>query len=290
MKKLILTAMLVLSSSTFSVAEDELILNLSDGVTWKGVFDAGFRPKHLSDGIYMCRQYGVNLTITLGSEDSLNLGKGDVDFSVKQDGLVLVSFYGRENRSLEEARKKSEAFAKMFGEDLTRRAELDTFETKHEVDYGGRKLDPPEIEEHVDLDTATNAAKVGDFSIIYGFGDSYRDDLPLVERLSVALNSQEAKRAKRLTEKIRPPEGYEHVSLEPTQDAAEPSSENTTPNIERETGYVEVSRPERQHNVVKDDTVTRGKNHLLWVIGGVLLLGVVVILVRVLRRGQASEG
>lgn len=288
MKRVSIYAFLMLAISTFCLAEDELILDLRDGVTWKEVFEAGFRPKHLSDGIHMCRQYDVNITIELDPDNSLNLGKGDIDFSVKEDGLVLLSFYGRENRSLNEARQKSEAFAKMFGEDLTRRAELDTFVTKHEVDYSGRKLDPPEIEKHVDLDTATNAAKIGDFSIIYGFSDSYRDDLPLVERLSVALKSQEAKRAKRLTEKIRPPAGFEHVSLEPTQDAAEPDSEITAPNIEREAVDVEVSRPEQEREVAEDDMVTENGNLLLWVVGGVLLLGVAVILVRAFMRGRAS--
>lgn len=271
-------------------AQDRCVLDLSDGVSWSEVFQAGFRPHHIRDGKFGCKQYGVDVTIkTHRFPDGIHLGVGDVQFSLLEGNLVVgLAFYGRENRSLNEARKKSEAFAKMFGEDLTRRAKLDTFETKHEVDYGGRKLDPPEIEEHVDLDTATNAAKAGDFSIIYGFSDSYRDDLPLVERLSVALKSQEAKRAKRLTEKIRPPAGYEHVSLEPTQDAAEPESEIITPNIEREDGEVEVSRPEQKRKVAEDDTVTENRNFLLWIIGGVLFLGVVVIFLRALRSGRAS--
>lgn len=266
------------------------MLDLSDGVSWPEVFQAGFRPQYIRDGKFGCKQYGVDVTIkTHRFPDGIHLGVGDVQFSLLEGNLVVgLAFYGRENRSLDEARKKSEAFAKMFGDDLTRRAELDAFETKHEVDYGGRKLDPPQIEEHVDLDTATNAAKVGDFSVIYGFSDSYRDDLPLVERLSVALKSQEAKRAKRLTEKIRPPEGYEHVSLEPAQDAAEPDSEITASNIEREVEDLGVSRPEQEPEVAEDNTVTEDKNLLLWMIGGVLLLGVVVILVRALRRGRAS--
>lgn len=271
-------------------AQDRCVLDLSDGVSWPEVFQAGFRPHYIRDGKFGCKQYGVDVTIkTHRFPDGVHLGVGDVQFSLLEGNLVVgLAFYGRENRSLDEARKKSGAFAKMFGDDLTRRAELDTFETKHEVDYGGRKLDPPEIEEHVDLDTATNAAKVGDFSVIYGFSDSYRDDLPLVERLSVALKSQEAKRAKRLTEKIRPPEGYEHVSLEPTQDAAERDSEIAVPTTEREVGDVEVSRPEQEREEAEDDMVTVNGNHLLRVVGGVLLLGILFILIRAFRRGRAS--
>lgn len=280
---------LFMSLSVFCRAEQQVVLDLSDGVTWQDVFEAGLRPSHLSDGIDMCRQYDVDLSIKGVSGGVLHLGKGDVDLSVREGGLLVgLSFYGRENRSLEEARAKSRSFVEMLGGHVTQQAALDTFRVKHEVGYSGQKIDPPEIEEHVDLKTTTNAARIDDFSVIYSFSDSYLDDLPLVERLSVALKSQEAKRAKRLTEKIRPPAGYEHVSLEPTQDAAEPESEITTPNIEREDGDIEVSRPEQERKVAEDDTVTESRNLLLWIIGGVLFLGVAVILFRAFMRGRAS--
>jgi len=153
-----------------SAAEDEIILNIGDGVTWEAVFDAGFRPIHLSDGIYMCRQYDVNLLIENSGSSVLNLGRGDVDFSVKQDGLlVLISFYGRENRTVQEAKKKTNIFTDIFKNDLIRKADLKTFTTIHKVDYSGKIIDPPALEEHVDLKTASNAAKVGNFSVIYSF-------------------------------------------------------------------------------------------------------------------------
>ena len=288
MKRYIFVA-LFMSLSLFCRAEQQVVLDLNGGVTWMKIFEAGFRPVHLSGGEFMCTQYDVDLSIRGISGELLNLGKGDVDFSVKEGGLlVLMSFYGRENRSLEEARRKSNSFVEMLGGHVTQQAALDTFRVKHDVGYGGQKIDPPEIEEHVDLKTTTNAARIDEFSVIYSFGDSYFDDFPLVERLTVALKSQEAKRAKRLTEKIRPPAGYEHVSLESMQDSAGPDSETTAPNIEREDGDVEVSRPEEERKVAEDDTVTENRNHLLWIIGGVLLLGVVGILVRAFKRGRAS--
>jgi len=279
----------MLSVFTVSHSQDRCVLDLSDGVSWSEVFQAGFRPHHIRDGKFGCKQYGVDVTIkTHRFPEGINLGVGDVQFSLLEDNMVIgFAFYGRENRNLDEARQKSEAFANMFGEDVTRRAELETFETKHEVDYGGRKLDPPEIKRHVDLDTATNAAKIGEFSIIYGFGDSYRDDLPLVERLSVALKSPEAKRAKRLTDKIRPPEGYEHVSLEPNLNDAAPESESAPPDTGRELDNAKVTGRDRDPEVA-EEAPTDKPNLLLWIIGGVLLLGILFLLIRAFLRGRAS--
>lgn len=202
------------------IAQNRVTLDVSEGVTWEQVFAAGLRPQHLNGGLYMCTEYGVDLTIkTTEPNLELHLGVGDVDLKVKADHrLVHLSFYGRENRTLEEAKYKSQAFAKMFSGKITQRATLETFENKHEVGYAGEEIRPPEIESHVDIDTTTTVAKSGDTLIIYSFVDSYEDINPLAERFSVSLESKEAKRAKRLTEKIRPPVGYEHISLEPRED------------------------------------------------------------------------
>jgi hypothetical protein len=282
---------LLWSISAVCHAEKQLVLDLSDGITWKGVFDAGFRPKHLSDGIYMCRQYDVDLSIRFSSEVLLPLGRGDIDFSVKENNLIIgFSFFGRENRSLDEARQKSSAFAKMFEGYVTQRAGLKTFQTRHKVDYIGRKVAPREIEEHVDLKTTTNAAKIGDFSIIYIFRDSYMNDLPLVERLSVALKSQEARRAKRLTEKIRPPEGYEHISLEPNQydDITEKESHGTETN--REHGNPGIPKPWVKAEVAQEaTTVTEYPKRLARIVGGVLLTGILILQIWAFIRGRASE-
>lgn len=196
---------------TVCVADDQVVLDLGEGVSWKGVFDAGFRPYHIRGRKFGCKQLDVDVTIkTQDFPQGIKLGKGDASFSLLESHLMIgFSFYGREKRSLEEAQSKSKMFAQMFGENVTEQAKFTTFENKHEVDYNGQKIVPPRIEEHVDLKTTANAAKIDDFSIIYSFSDSYSDDFSLVERLSVALKSNEAKRAKRLTEKIRPPEGYE---------------------------------------------------------------------------------
>lgn len=279
----------LMGSCVMCHAQKQVTLDITDGITWKEIFDSGFRPKHLSDGIYMCRQYDVDLRIKSPSGELLHLGRGDVDFSVKEGGLVvLVSYFGRQNRTLEEAKIKSAEFSKMFGESVTKRATLKTFQNKHEVDYSGRKINPPQIEEHVDLKTTTNAAKVGDFRIIYGFSDSYLDDLPLVERLSVALKSKEAKRAKRLTEKIRPPVGYEHISLEPNQETEEPEKRVSKGESRQEQDDVRSSQSRKKQELESDEAVEEKLSNLPWIIAGVLLVGILALLFKTFKGKSAS--
>lgn len=273
-----------------SYAESKVVIDLTEGITWEKVFDAGFRPQYIRDGKFGCRQFNVRVVITTKEfPEGIDLGSGDVQFSLKENNLVIgFSFFGRENRSLVEAREKSMTFAKMFGDDTTKQAKFNVFQVKHEVDYSGRKLNPPEVEEHIDLETTTNAAKVGDFSIIYSFGDSYRNDLPLVERLSVALKSQEAKRAKRLTEKIRPPEGYEHVSLESGQGDPTLESESPTPDVVHVDKQAHAVSFNRNSVDPEDRVATEVINRLPWVIiGGLLLLGTLIFLVLVSLRGRS---
>ena len=275
--------------SLFCRAEQQVVLDLNGGVTWQEIFEAGLRPSHLSDGIDICRQANVNLSIRSISGDILHLGRGDINLSVREGHLLVVlSFRGREKRSLKEARAKSRSFVKMLSEHVTQQASLDTFRVKHEVDYRGRKIDPPEIEEHVDLKTATNAAKIDDFSVIYRFSDSYFDDLPLVERLSVTLKSQEAKRAKRLNEKIRPPAGYEHISLEPNQVAEKPEKRVSNGESRQDKEDVRSSQSRKKQEVEREETVEVKSSNLPWIIAGVLLVGILALLFKTFKGKSTS--
>lgn len=269
---------------TVCVADEQVVLDLSEGVSWKGIFDAGFRPYHIRGGKFGCKQLDVDVTIkTQDFPQGIRLGKGDASFSLLENYMMIgFSFYGRENRSLEEAQSKSEMFAQMFGENVTEQAKLTTFENKHEVDFSGQKIVPPRIEEHVDLKTTANAAKIDDFSIIYSFSDSYSDDFPLVERLSVALKSNEAKRAKRLTEKIRPPEGYEHISLEPELGNGELGEKSAELENKSE------RQPSASKKLVQKESILsekpRSLSWLYWILGS-LIWGGIGVLVRNSRKG-----
>lgn len=279
-----------ISMVTICHAQKQVVLDLANGVTWRDVFDTGFRPTHLSRGQYMCTEHDVAVTIQNSKTGlEIDLGVGNVDFKLKENHqLIQILFYGSEKRSLDEARAKSEIFAKMLGEGMTQRATLETFQNKHEVDYSGRKIDPPAIEEHVDLETSTNAAKINDFAIIYSFNDSYQDHKPLLEHLSVTLQSKEAKRAKRLTEKIRPPEGYEHISLEPNQEKEEAEKRISKGELKQERDDVRTSQSRKRQEIESEEAVEEKPSKFPWIIAGVLLLGILLLLFKTFKGKSTS--
>jgi len=202
MKQLVISLLIFCTFWGSSLAaEDEIILTIGEEVTWKSLFDAGFEPHHVRDGVTRCRQFNVIFGIRVhAAGEVLYMGKGDVWFDLLDNHvLVHMSFYGRENRTVEEAEQKTEMFVRMFGDHLTKKSVVRRYEATDRVDHSD----------------AVNHAKLGDFSIFYNFGDSYERDEPMLERFSVSLKSKIAKRGKRLKTKIKPPEGYEHISLEP---------------------------------------------------------------------------
>lgn len=200
-----------------SASADTAVITLDNGFTWKAVFDAGFRPSHIGDGTYGCRQMNVHVKIRKqeGGE-ILDLGIGDVEFSLRDGHLLdLISFYGREYRAVEEVEKKSDVFSRILGSTVRQRAKISWFEVEQTEDYSGRKIDPPEVTRQVDDKDAENGAKIGDLSIVYSFRSANSREKPMVERLSIALRSPEAMKGRPLKTKIEPPAGYEYVSLEP---------------------------------------------------------------------------
>ena len=182
-------------------SEGEFELTLSEGLSWQKVFEAGFRPVHKRDGRFGCEQRDVKLGVLLREGGpTMHLGRGDIEFSlVENHQIVLVVFYGRENRTVEEVRANADLFAQIFGEHVTWRSDFQ---------FGNSNG-------NVDNRNAGMAAKVGDWSIGYGYSRTGDPKGPLVERISMAWKSDKARRAKRMKEKISPPTGYENVSDRP---------------------------------------------------------------------------
>ena len=209
------------------------------------MFDAGFRPFYTGDGIDKCRQLNVHLQIRKqeGGE-ILDLGIGDVEFSLRDDHLlVLVAFYGREYRTVPEVEEKSEFFARIFGDAVTQKSKIAWFETEHSVDYGGRKIDPPQIIRQVNDKDASNHAQIGEHSIFYYFRSGINKVTPMVERFSISLGSSQAYNSSLLKTKIQPPVGYEHVSLEPKTDKSPKVSNSSAPEDSTASSRPEKIRP-----------------------------------------------
>lgn len=270
----------------------EAMLNIDEPLTWKSVFDAGFRPSHVRDGLDKCRQLNVHVKLkTSKGAEVLDLGIGDVEFSLRDGHLLhLLTFYGREYRSVAEVEEKSRVFWRMFGGKVTRKAEIGWFEVKNTISYSGRPIDPPEITRVVDDKNAVNHAKSGDASIFYDFHSANSRDKPMVEQFSISLNSTEAMTAGRLKTKIEPPAGYEHVSLEPA--LAETAPSPTVPPDEPATRIqpsptvgTAKSTPTPDRPMAEQPTDESSNNFPWpWIIGAILLLAVAGGVLFKLRR------
>ena len=119
-----------------------MVLDVTHGVTWESVFDAGFRPYYIQEGNFSCNQLDVDLSIRFADcEKILHLGRGDANFEIlDKHTVVLFSFYGRENRTIDEARKKSEDFTQIFKGSIEITAKLSESDVIHNMDYSGKKL------------------------------------------------------------------------------------------------------------------------------------------------------
>ena len=79
-----------------------VLITLDHGFTWKAMFDAGFRPVLVRDGLDKCCQLNVHLKIRKQEKgEILDLGVGDLEFSLLDEHfLELVAFYGHERRAV----------------------------------------------------------------------------------------------------------------------------------------------------------------------------------------------
>lgn len=271
-------------------AGGEAIINVDEPLTWKSVFDAGFRPSLVGDGLDKCRQLNVHVKLkTATGAEVLDLGIGDVEFSLRDGHLLhLLAFYGREYRSVIEVEEKSRAFARMFGDNVTRKAEIGWFEVTNTVDYGGRAIDPPEVDRVVDHKNAINHAKRGDLSFFYNFRTANNRDRPMVERFSISLKSTEAMTVGRLKSRIEPPAGYEHLSLEAGSAEAVPSPPVEPKEHATRTSQSPSTVPDQPASVSEQTSVTAATDGASrdfswpWIIG--LIIVAVGVFVKVKRK------
>lgn len=236
----------------YTYAETAL-LNLDHGFTWKAMFDAGFRPTHTDDGIDKCRQLNVHVQIRKheGGE-ILDLGIGDVEFSLRENHLLeFMIFYGRERRTVAEVERKSEVFARIFGDAVTQKSKIAWFETKHSVDYGGRIIDPPITTREVNDKDASNHAKMDEQSVSYYFRSGINKITPMVEHFSISPKTSLNYYVPLLKKKIQPPVGYEHISLEPnTEKPPKASNSNDSPR-----NSTASSRPEKIRSSTDNNSI-----------------------------------
>ena len=172
---------------------EQKTLTISENLSWKSVFDDGFHPIWRIGGQTRCQEAEVDFGIKFNGK-TLKIDRGDIQFDIYNDEyLALISYYGRVKYTEKEALNKIKEFKRLLGSNIKPNKE------------GGIKA----------------WAQIGDYVVLLSFRDSMFENKPYVSDLIISNRSANRKskiREKLLGDpnaKVQPPEGYEHLSLDP---------------------------------------------------------------------------
>lgn len=191
-------------------------LRFDDRVTWKQIFDFGFRPKHL-EGLERNTCVSQNQSFWVefkGRESKFRVQDGRVSFSfLYDDFLSMVWHQSTEAITLEEGTRRADEFRKLFDGYIIQEITMP------------RLIDPSGL---VDAGNDENNVKVrvGEYLITYGFDNSTRKDKPIIPHFYITWSFPEMpdSRSKDSGDVVRPPKGYEWYSLDPEVSTPDPGS------------------------------------------------------------------
>lgn len=190
-------------------------------ITWKQVFDSGFRPKHLGglEGS-KCVSEGQPMGVKLQQDGpAFEVTAGRIRFAmVEGTRLTVIWHQGSDAITMREGEDQVARFKAVFGSSVVQEIKMP------------RRIDPSGL---VDAGNEENdiRARVGRYLIYYGFDNSFRADKPIIPHFYIALNYPGIPQHKvnRGAYKIPPPEGYEWYSLDPAIDTPSPGVRNPVP-------------------------------------------------------------
>ncbi len=197
-------------------AADAPILRFDDRVTWKQIFDSGFRPKHL-EGLERntCISQSQSFFVEFkGRESKFKIDNGRVSFSFFYDDfLSMIWHQSAEAITLEEGRRRADEFRKVFDGYIVQEISMPPL------------IDPSGL---VDAGNDENniKARVGEYRITYGFDNSLGKDKPIIPHFYITWSfpGMPDSRMKDSGDVVRPPKGYEWYSLDPKVSTPDPAS------------------------------------------------------------------
>ena len=250
-------------------------LRFDDRVTWKQMFDFGFRPKHL-EGLERNTCVCLNQSFWVQFKDRdlrFKVENGRVSFSfLFDDFLSMVWHQGGEAITLDEGKRRADEFRKVFDGYIVQEMSMP------------RLIDPSGL---VDAGNDENNVKVrvGEYLIWYGFDNSLGKIKPIIPHFYITWNfpGRPDVRLKDSGDVVRPPEGYEWYSLDPKVNTPDPGSTST--NLPKaEIKEAKKESPEMPQVEAKDKPsesprVANKDQKSVWVLGLVSVLVVVILLV-----------
>jgi hypothetical protein len=197
-------------------AEDIPVLRFDDAVSWKQIFDFGFRPKH-NDGLedHMCICPNQSFWVQFKNRDQkFKIENGRVAFTFSDgDFLEMVWHQGTEAITLEEGKLRVGEFRKVFDGYIVKEITIPPL------------IDPSGL---VDAGNAENniEARIGEYVIWYGFDNSFGTKKPIIPHFYITWSfpGMPDTKPKDVRDVVRPPKGYEWYSLDPKVNTPDPAA------------------------------------------------------------------
>jgi hypothetical protein len=207
--------LLLCSGPGFGAETAPPVLRFPDGISWKAVFDAGFRPKHipgLERKMTECRNQPLRFELE-GSSEAFILDPGRLSIELRPDDSVRLFMHtSHVPISMEEGEMRLMTLRRIFEKHLIRKGWM-----------------PPVMDERGSVMTSSEqgaAARIGMYGFTFGFTASSRRDLPLIACFQLAWVGTGNERTSNIRRKIvAPPAGYEWYSMDPKVHTPDPGSE-----------------------------------------------------------------
>ena len=191
-----------------------LELQFPPAVTWKEVFERGFRPKHVS-GLESERVECLEqeLIFRYREKPGFLLDQGRLMFELQSDDSIrIINHIGRVPISMEEAGKRMQLFHNLFSQELIQRGSVPPLMDK---ERGGVAA----------LSDYYATAEFEGYTIHYGFTASFQPRKPLLPEFLIALrHNMKAVPLPIRRKTVEPPQGYEWYSLDPKVSTPDPGA------------------------------------------------------------------
>lgn len=274
MIRIITISLLVLASVLSPVRAEVPTLRFPEEFSWKGIFDAGFRPKHISGleaDIAECRDQ--EMIIQFKDKVAFPLDRGRLAFHVQSDDSIRIAEHiGRVPITLQEAKKRLTLFHEVLSDRI--------------VSKGSLPLIADEKDGIVNTYTGQSAVGIVDgLRISYRFTSSLQKEKPVLPVLVISHERKKgALRPPIRRVDITAPEGYEDYDMTPISRVAEfhkKSQEVKSKNIQSEQTTRPIPSADQHLNEESQDIEKEQKKSLLvWVLVGIVLIIVVVLKLR----------
>ena len=258
------------------------LLRFPEDITWKGVFDRGFRPKHVS-GLerQTCRVEDQSLQFELkGKPELFTLDRGLLTFDLRSDGDIRMIWHqSRVPVTMEEGRLRLEQFERLVAGHITQKGRMPVL-----VDKATASVNTGSEFESIAL--------IDGHWISYGFDSSFVKEAPLIPHFYLSWREPVMGGLPPREEIVTPPEGYEWYSLDPKIDTPAPGISRPMSAVEKPTA-TEQPRPAKRNSAPPLDEPNEPEGLPL----GLILLIVVALVVvavaligRARRAGRATQG